>query len=1170
MTRRTLIGLELVLLAALVLGVGCDREDNDWHLYDPELKAVTVLSDTLFTTEEGTAATFTVDLEMVPDDTVFVYLAPADSQVTVEPSVLVFAPVDDEWLDTRSVTVLAVDDSVDEGPHTDQVTVRVESTDPAYEAFDTGLPIPVAVTDNDLAGVLISETYLTLVESDGGVVRETYRVRLASQPTADVTVSTAYLPLDPSFHIEPPSLTFTPETWDQLQEILLWVELDDVDNDNQTMTLSHAADSSDPNYTTALAIPDLEVAVFDDTMTPIARLNLAVPGPGDLLESNTAGTLDLIISLNHGSQTDVVVHIATLAGTALAGSDFVPLNLDVTFPVGGPLTQTITVAGLDDTVMEPREDFEVVLTAVGNVIIGDDDRVTLTVVDDDQTTLAMTVLDRAEDSGNADFVISLPQAQFLPVSFTFRTANGTALSAEDYQASNISFTLEPGDVSVTVPVVFYADPTWEEDEIFTASLVNLSANATWDGIPVACTILNDDPQVLGLTGPTLTESDGVALFTLTLAAPYDDDVHLTVSTLPGDGLGAPSGQEDAVGGSDYTTQINANWRIPAHSTTATFVVPVTNNATPEALNEIFRLTVVTSDHAGFQGLEAPCTIVDDDQPLLWADNLQADEWGADAVFLVGLRNAAGNFVVSDADVTFFARTAGVTADEGEDFTVFADTVTIAAGTNWAQVPVPLADDLHDDDDETLVLVLTDHVNAAGNYPGLAPYCLLVDNEFPSVHVEPVALNRYNEGTTLDFRVRLTTPREVPTDFDLVLAAGTSGGHMVDYTFTGNGTHALAPFQTEMIFSVPFLDDALAGEPDEVLQIDISNTNVALGATHMEATIVDAPQLNISGSGGNEGDVADFIAALSAVSTADVTFTVQYGSGSAISGFDFDATNTGPFTIPAGSSDATVSVPLLAGDGGDHAVEDFVVTLINPDNATNGPFNSAIGLITDMDPPVLTWAGTASAVEGTDIVFTVDLSWASNVDISFEVTFADGTANRAGIDYDDADTGPFVVPAGQTSFNVSVPTVADGDPELAAEDFTISLVSPVDAVIGPPSTTGYVQDADQPELNIAAAGPVTEGGQITFTVSLSVQTIVPVTFELEYENGSTQGAGDFDATNIGPFTILPGGTNAVILVDTFDDAVHENMEAFIIRVANLANAVPGPGFETTGVINDDDP
>ena len=25
--------------------VGCDRQDNDWHLYDPDLKAVTVLTD---------------------------------------------------------------------------------------------------------------------------------------------------------------------------------------------------------------------------------------------------------------------------------------------------------------------------------------------------------------------------------------------------------------------------------------------------------------------------------------------------------------------------------------------------------------------------------------------------------------------------------------------------------------------------------------------------------------------------------------------------------------------------------------------------------------------------------------------------------------------------------------------------------------------------------------------------------------------------------------------------------------------------------------------------------------------------------------------------------------------------------------------------------------------
>ena len=105
------------------------------------------------------------------------------------------------------------------------------------------------------------------------------------------------------------------------------------------------------------------------------------------------------------------------------------------------------------------------------------------------------------------------------------------------------------------------------------------------------------------------------------------------------------------------------------------------------------------------------------------------------------------------------------------------------------------------------------------------------------------LDRYNEGSTLDFRVRLSTPREAATNFDLLLSAGTSNGPFFDYTFTGNGTHVLAPFQTEMIFSVPFLDDALAGEADEVIQVDISNCNVALGVTNMAAMFREASAFN---------------------------------------------------------------------------------------------------------------------------------------------------------------------------------------------------------------------------------------------------------------------------------------------------------------------------------------
>ena len=90
------------------------------------------------------------------------------------------------------------------------------------------------------------------------------------------------------------------------------------------------------------------------------------------------------------------------------------------------------------------------------------------------------------------------------------------------------------------------------------------------------------------------------------------------------------------------------------------------------------------------------------------------------------------------------------------------------------------------------------------------------------------------------------------------------------------------------------------------------------------------------------------------------------------------------------------------------------------------------------------------------------------------------------------------------------------------------------------------------------------------MSLDRQSIVPVTFDLEFLDGSTQGADDFTAP-IGPWTLPPGTTSVVITVPTVQDLVHENQEIFVARLAaDPVNAVVGAPGEANGVINDDDP
>ena len=1166
-SRHWLVTVQLLVVAALALASGCDRQDNDWHLYDPDLKLVHIPTDTLYLEEAGGTESFSVTIGMVPDDTVFVYPASLDSQVLFRPDSIFFAPVDDDWLWPRSFEVEAIEDDLEEGTHSEQVSFTVRSADLAYDGQAFDLYIPVVLTDNDLAGVAVSETLLTLVESDLGAVFESYRLVLESEPTAPVTVAITVVPDEPSLHLDPLSVTFDATNWNQEQEISLWIELDGIDFDYQSLVIQHNSDSADSNYGPGLAIDSVDLEIFDDTLPPMATI-AAVPVTDTMAESLVTG-YDVEITINRGSVVPVVVHLATVDVTANGGADFTAINQDVTFLPGDPLTQTFTVNVVDDAILEETESFELVITAVDAVVIGAEDRLEIYIIDDDVITLTLVANDADEDSGAADFEVSIPAAAEFPVSFTFFTIDGSALNGQDYETVNNSFVLEPGQTSRLIPVVLNADDIHEPDETFSGALAGLSVNAVWNDPPSVCTIINDDPQNIFFADVSYHETDGAAVFTIDLQRPYPNDVVLVVNTRNGDGLGTPTDQIDAMAGPDFTGAVNSDWTIPAGATTSTFSIQLFNDLYAEASEEFFRLEITSASEPGFAGLISLCTLVDDHQPCIEVANTAVMESAGLATFTLELRDELGAPTTSTADVIIQVDTMDQTATAGSDYTAVSSLYTIPNGQPSVDVIVLVSDDSYDDDNENFVLLVTNHVNALGNCNTEPPFCTIIDDEFPSINIVSTG-TRLNEGSVFSFDISLTTQRQTATTFDMVLLPGTSGGDGVDYVFSQNGSHVIPPFTDYITFTTPFLDDQLEAELDEIIEVTITAANCALGVISLPATIVDAPELSIVGDAVLEGEIAQFIVTADAPSTADISFSVQYASGTAVIGMDFSDANTGPFIIPAGQLSVQVSVATMVADGGDNAVEEFYVTLIGATNATNSPFNSGVGYITDTDPPELTWAGTASAVEGDDIILTVNLSWASSADVQFSVQYTDGTAARLGIDYDDAATGPFTVTPGNLFYQVSVPTTVDGLPELSAENFTVTLQSPVNAVLGAPTfTCGYVLDGDQPELSFQMDQSGSEGDNLTFTVELSHATTVPVTFDIEYDDGSTQGAGDFDGSNVGPFSIAAGNTTATVVVGTVEDGTLEGMESFIIRVANPVNAVLGVGFEASGGIVDDD-
>ena len=185
-------------------------------------------------------------------------------------------------------TFTATDDPVDDDGEWVKVTFGAL---PAGVSEGTTTEATVSITDNDVSGVTVSETALTVPE--GGTAGETYTVVLDSPPTADVVVTVAGhagTEVTPS----PTSLTFTTSNWNDAHTVTVKAG-DDADTLDDTVTLTHMAQSTDSNYE-GITIDGVAVTVNDDDTTntpatgaPTIRGTVQV---GETLTAYTAGITD--------------------------------------------------------------------------------------------------------------------------------------------------------------------------------------------------------------------------------------------------------------------------------------------------------------------------------------------------------------------------------------------------------------------------------------------------------------------------------------------------------------------------------------------------------------------------------------------------------------------------------------------------------------------------------------------------------------------------------------------------------------------------------------------------------------------------------------------------------------------------------------------------------------
>ena len=259
---------------------------------------------------------------------------------------------------------------------------------------------------------------------------------------------------------------------------------------------------------------DVDVSIdgaSDSGSITISDDDSADVGVSGTSDGDETGPVDGVFTVSQSAQSSSATVLGySVGGSATSGSDFTALSGSVTIPAGST-EATITVPVIDDAVVEAGETVMVTLDGItsGDVdvsIDGASDSASLTIFDDDTTTLTITGVSQAEGTGGTttafNFSVTLGNAVAGGFDVAYTTDEGTAtLSDSDFvdNDGSLSFSGSAGEVE-TVTVLVNHDAVDESDETFTVSLGALSGLAagvdpaaiTIVGSPATGEILDDD------------------------------------------------------------------------------------------------------------------------------------------------------------------------------------------------------------------------------------------------------------------------------------------------------------------------------------------------------------------------------------------------------------------------------------------------------------------------------------------------------------------------------------------------------------------------------------------------------------------------------------------------------------------------------------------------------
>ena len=913
--------------------------------------------------------------------------------------------------------------------------------------------------------------------------------------------------------------------------------------------------------------------------------------------SNKAGT-DVTLKLDNGSSITIKAGDTVGTVTVPAPSDDVFIDkstqtVKITDASGGNFEKLeVAGSGATTTINDTIDKVDVVLTATTTVGEGGNIVYTASLVDKNgapvtNITNPLTVtLDNGKTitigvNQSSGSITTIAPDDVYKGDQTVTTAIKSVTGGEHFEnlvpgttAVNTTVTDNPGtDNTTTVTLTAPAEANEGGQITYTATLSNKA------GTDVTLKLDN---------GSSITIKAGDTVGTVTVPAPTDDvfidkstqTVQITETTggnfekLEVAGNGATTTINDTIDKVDVvltaTTTVGEGGNIVY---TASLVdkngAPVTNITNPltVTLDNGKTITIGVNQSSGSVSVLAPDDVYKGDQTVTTAikgvtggehfENLVpgttavnttvTDTPGTDNTTTVTL--TAPNAVNEGGQITY---TATLSNKAGTDVTLKLDngsSITIKAGETVGTVTVPAPTDDVFIDKSTQTVKITDA--SGGNFEKLevagSGATTTINDTIDKVDVVLTATTTVGEGGNIVYTASLVDKNGAPV---------TNITNPLTVTLDNGQTITIGVNQTSGSVSVLAPDDVYKG--DQTVTTAIKGVtggehfeNLVPGTTAVNTTVTDTPGTDntttvtlTAPTEANEGGQITYTATLSNKAGTDVTLKLDNGSSITIKAGD----TVGTVTVPAPSDDvfidkSTQTVKITDASGGN-----FEKLEVAGSGATT-TINDTI----DKVDVVLT--ATTTVGEGGNIVYTASLvdkngAPVTNITNPLTVTLDNGQTITIGVNQTSGSVSvlaPDDVYKGDQTVTTAIKGVTGGEHFENLVPGTTAVNTTVTDTPGTDNTT---------TVTLTAPSAVNEGGQITYTATLSNKAGTDVTLKLD--NGSS-------------ITIKAGDTVGTVTVPAPTDDVFIDKSTQTVKIAETTGGnfekleVAGDGATTT--IND---